>query len=104
MCIRDSAIKYGAGAPVVVIAGRQGDDVVLEVRDHGPGIPETELGRIFQRFERATSIRNYGGLGLGLYFIQAIVEAHGGSATACNAIDGGARFQICLLYTSPSPR
>jgi PAS domain S-box-containing protein len=91
-----NAIKYGAGAPVVVIASRQGGDVVLEVRDHGPGIPETELGRIFQRFERATSIRNYGGLGLGLYFIQAIVEAHGGSASACNAIDGGARFQITL--------
>src|SRR4029079_5505762 len=57
-----NAIKYGAGAPVVVSAGRQGGDVVVEVRDHGPGIPEHEVGRIFQRFERAASIRNYGGL------------------------------------------
>ena len=55
---------------------------MLEVRDHGPGIPEGELARIFRRFERAASIRNYGGLGLGLYFIQAIVDAHGGSVTA----------------------
>ena len=52
---------------------------MLEVRDHGPGIPESELARIFGRFERAASMRNYGGLGLGLYFIQAIVDAHGGS-------------------------
>jgi PAS domain S-box-containing protein len=91
-----NAIKYGAGAPVVVSAGREGDGVVLEVRDHGPGIPEGELARIFQRFERAASIQNFGGLGLGLYFIQAIVDAHGGSVTARNATDGGARFQITL--------
>jgi PAS domain S-box-containing protein len=91
-----NAIKYGAGAPVIVSAGRHGNAVVLEVRDHGPGIPEGELARIFQRFERAASIRNYGGLGLGLYFIQAIVDAHGGSVTAANASDGGALFQITL--------
>jgi len=91
-----NAIKYGAGAPVVVSAGREGGGVVLEVRDHGPGIPEGERARIFQRFERAASIQNFGGLGLGLYFIQAIVDAHGGSVTATNATDGGARFQITL--------
>jgi len=91
-----NAIKYGAGAPVVVSMGREGDGVVLEVRDHGPGLPEGELARIFRRFERAASIHNYGGLGLGLYFIQAIVDAHGGSVTATNATDGGARFQITL--------
>ena len=91
-----NAIKYGAGAPVVVSAGREGNAVVLEVRDHGPGIPEGELARIFGRFERAASIHNYGGLGLGLYFIQAIVDAHGGSVTARNASDGGALFQITL--------
>src|SRR6185503_16560822 len=81
---------------VVDNVGRHGNDVMLEVRDHGPGIPAGELGRIFQRFERAASIRNYGGLGLGLYFIQAIVDAHGGTVTAGNASDGGARFQITL--------
>jgi len=91
-----NAIKYGAGSPVVVSAGRQGGEVVVEVRDHGPGIPEGEVGRIFQRFERGASIRNYGGLGLGLYFIQAIVDAHGGSVSATNASDGGALFQMTL--------
>jgi signal transduction histidine kinase len=91
-----NAVKYGAGKPVRVSARRDGGEVVLEVRDHGPGIPETELARIFRRFERAASMRNYGGLGLGLYFIQAIAEAHGGSVVASNASDGGACFQIKL--------
>jgi PAS domain S-box-containing protein len=98
-----NAIKYGAGAPVVVSAGRRGSGVVVEVRDHGPGIPEGEVDRIFRRFERASSIRNYGGLGLGLYFIQAIVEAHGGSVSAVNASDGGARFQIELPLRTVVP-
>jgi len=78
--------------------------VMLQVRDHGPGVPETELERLFRRFERAHSIRNFGGLGLGLYFIQAIVDAHGGSVTAQNMPDGGARFQITLpLRKSTAP-
>ncbi len=91
-----NAIKYGAGKPIRVSVRRHGSEVFLEVRDHGPGIPEAELGRIFERFERATSIRHYGGLGLGLYLIQAIVEAHGGSVAAENAADGGARFKVTL--------
>jgi PAS domain S-box-containing protein len=91
-----NAIKYGAGAPIAVTIRRHNDEVMLEVRDHGPGIPESEIGRIFGRFERAASIRNYGGLGLGLYFIQAIVDAHGGRVTAGNASGGGARFLITM--------
>ena len=91
-----NAIKYGAGKPIRVSVRQNGGEVLLEVRDHGPGIPEAELGRIFERFERAASIRHYGGLGLGLYLIQAIVEAHGGSVAAENAADGGARFKVTL--------
>jgi PAS domain S-box-containing protein len=91
-----NAIKYGVGKPVRVSVVEQGGEVMLLVRDHGPGIPETELARLFRRFERAASIRHYGGLGLGLYFIQAIADAPGGSVTAPNMPDGGARFQITL--------
>ena len=91
-----NAIKYGAGKPIRISIRQHGSEVLLEVRDHGPGVPETELGRIFERFERAASIRHYGGLGLGLYLIQAIVEAHGGSVAAENAADGGALFKVTL--------
>jgi len=52
-----NAIKYGAGAPIVVSVRRHDGGVMLEVRDHGPGIPDGELQRIFQRFERAASTR-----------------------------------------------
>ena len=96
-----NAIKYGAGKPVKVAVRQRGAEVVLDVRDHGPGIPTPDLNRIFERFERATSIRNYGGLGLGLYLIRAIVDAHGGSVTAENVAEGGARFEVTLpLRTS----
>ncbi len=98
-----NAIKYGAGRPVRVAVRQVDADVMVEVRDHGPGIPEAERQRLFQRFERAASIRNYGGLGLGLYLIQAIVDAHGGSVTAENVTDGGARFQIMLPLRPAAP-
>jgi signal transduction histidine kinase len=91
-----NAIKYGAGTPVNVDLRREADDVVLEVRDHGPGIPDSEIERIFGRFERAASVRNYGGLGLGLYLIQEIVDAHGGTVNVRNAAGGGACFQLRL--------
>jgi PAS domain S-box-containing protein len=92
-----NAIKYGAGSAIRVSVQRRADEVTLEVRDHGPGIPETHIGRLFQRFERGTaSLRNYGGLGLGLYLIQEIVQAHGGSVGAENAEGGGARFRVRL--------
>jgi PAS domain S-box-containing protein len=91
-----NALKYGAGRPIRISARERAGEALLEVRDHGPGIPESDLGRLFQRFERAASMRNYGGLGLGLYLIQGIVEAHGGTVTAANAPDGGACFRITL--------
>jgi signal transduction histidine kinase len=57
--------------------------------------------RIFGRFERGTSMRHFGGLGLGLYLVSQIAEAHGGSAAASNAPGGGACFTVRLPNTSP---
>jgi signal transduction histidine kinase len=73
------------------------DGVAIEVRDRGPGLPEGQLARIFERFERGTSMRHYGGLGLGLYVVRQITEAHGGHVVAHNAPDGGA----CLIVRLP---
>jgi len=99
-----NAIRYGAGQPIRVGVRLHGGEARIEVRDHGPGIPPSEIGRIFERFERAASIRNYGGLGLGLYLIQAIADAHGGAVTAANAAGGGARFQMTLpLHAAARP-
>ncbi|MDB4952533.1 MAG: Two-component hybrid sensor and regulator [Myxococcales bacterium] len=89
-----NAIKYGNGAPIEVSLARAGSDVVLRIRDHGPGIATEDTDRIFERFERAASVRHYGGLGLGLYVIREITHAHGGSITSENASGGGACFTL----------
>jgi hypothetical protein len=90
-----NAIKYAAGCPIHVGVFADKGEAVIEVSDRGPGLPP-QNDQIFGRFERAASMRNYGGLGLGLYIVQQIAEAHGGSVAACNAPDGGARFLVRL--------
>ena len=90
-----NAIKYAAGCPIRVGVFADHGEAVIEVSDRGPGLPSQDAP-IFGRFERAASMRNYGGLGLGLYIVQQIAEAHGGSVAACNAPEGGARFLVRL--------
>jgi len=97
-----NAIKHAAGGPIEVSAVRMKDVAVIEVRDHGPGIAEKDLPRIFQRFERAASALHHGGLGLGLYVARQIAEAHGGTVAARNVADGGACFTVRLPVVPPS--
>lgn len=96
MNLLSNAIKYGAGAPITVVVGEEGREAVLEIRDAGPGVATADTERIFQRFERASSIRHFGGLGLGLYIAREIVNAHGGSITVRNHPDGGAALTVRL--------
>jgi PAS domain S-box-containing protein len=100
-----NALKYAAGSPVEVELRPDTTHVTLEVRDRGPGIPEEAIGRIFERFERAASEKNYGGLGLGLYVTREIARAHGGTVDAENRQGGGARFMVRLPLepTCPPP-
>jgi signal transduction histidine kinase len=91
-----NAIKYGAGCPIDVSLRRQGDEAVLEVSDRGPGISGEDLIRIFERFERAASVRKYGGLGLGLYVAREVAVAHGGTVTVDNRSEGGVCFRVGL--------
>jgi PAS domain S-box-containing protein len=90
-----NAFKYAAGTPVSVTARRESDDAVLQVRDAGPGLPTSEVARLFGRFERA-SPSSYGGLGLGLYVARQVVEAHGGSIAAANNDGPGACVTVRL--------
>ena len=69
---------------------------VLEVRDHGPGIPAEDLPRVFDRFYRAAEARGRPGSGLGLAIVRQFAESHGGSVHAVNEPDGGARLTIEL--------
>ena len=74
-----NALKYGAGQPITVEIAERDGRARLTVRDRGIGISPDDQKRIFGRFERAVSERHYGGLGLGLWIVRQIVEAHGGS-------------------------
>jgi two-component system, OmpR family, sensor kinase len=72
--------------------------VVVRVVDDGPGIPESDLGNLFEPFFRVdrSRSRKTGGYGLGLSICRRIVEAHGGTITADNNERRGARFTLTL--------
>jgi len=91
-----NALKYGEDKPVEVsIEGRDGT-VRLMVRDQGIGIASPDLQRIFDPFERAVPIEHFGGLGLGLYIVRHVVEAHGGTVEVSSKPGAGSHFLITL--------
>ena len=94
----ENAARYTpAGTPISVRAYAEPDGLAVEVRDHGPGIPEGMSARIFEKFVRAVGPeRHASGAGLGLAICKGIVKAHGGQIWAENAPDGGARFIFTL--------
>jgi signal transduction histidine kinase len=91
-----NAIKYGKGWPIVVRLARDGERAVLTVSDRGVGIAPQDLARIFDRFERASNTRQYGGLGLGLWISREIVRASGGSIAVESTPGDGATFKVEL--------
>jgi PAS domain S-box-containing protein len=97
-----NAFRYAAGTAVEVEVRREGDTASIAVRDHGAGITEADRERIFRRFERGVSMRHYGGMGLGLYLVQQIAQAHGGVAAADNMPDGGARVTVRIPLAEPA--
>lgn len=88
----DNALRHSAQtqrSPELRVA-QDGGDLVLEVRDHGPGVPEDQLALMAQPFFRpdAARSRGTGGVGLGLYLCRLVAQAHGGSLTLRNALPG----------------
>ena len=73
-----NAIKFGRGRPIEVELDADEHEAELQVRDDGEGIEPEAQARIFERFERATSVRGHPGMGLGLWIAKQIVDAcHG---------------------------
>jgi signal transduction histidine kinase len=94
-----NAAKYGgAGKPIEVLVGADELAVSIAVRDHGPGIPAAEHGRIFREFYRAPEAYKSGveGTGLGLALVKQHVEAMGGSVAVASQVGDGATFTIRL--------
>jgi signal transduction histidine kinase len=95
----DNAIRHtDAGGTVTVTAEPHGSDAVLVVQDECGGIPEEQMGRVFDTAWRASTARtpgtgSHGGLGLAI--VHGIMKAHGGDVTVTN-VDGGCRFQAAL--------
>ena len=95
--LAENGVKYSQkDGQVRLIAYSQGSTAVLIVEDNGVGIPEDELERIFQRFYRVDKARSReaGGTGLGLAIVQETAEKFGGTVTAANRSQGGARFTV----------
>ncbi|MFD0481472.1 PAS domain S-box protein [Kineococcus sp. GCM10028916] len=92
-----NAVKYGA-TPVRLVARRRGELVALDVVDAGPGVPESFVPHLFDRFARATTgaAVDKKGTGLGLYIARALANANGGNLTYQPAAGGGARFTLTL--------
>ena len=95
-----NALKYAAGSPIEVELCAGSDTIRVAISDGGPGIPRSEWSRIFGRFERASSMRHFGGLGLGLYVAEQIAVAHGGGILIEAVEPHGAKFVVTLPRNS----
>ncbi|MGH7137793.1 MAG: sensor histidine kinase, partial [Pirellulales bacterium] len=91
-----------AGSPIDIGAWPQEGEVIFEVADRGPGIPDDELELVFEKFYRGQTTAPDGrrGAGLGLAISKAVVTAHGGRIWVENRAGGGARFCFSLPLTS----
>jgi len=97
----DNALKWSPDGGVVEITCANG---VLVVRDHGPGVDESDVPHIFDRFYRAPGARGRPGSGLGLAIVAQVAREEGGTVTVQRAEGGGALFRLALpVVTAPHP-
>jgi signal transduction histidine kinase len=102
----ENAYKYSTQrAPIQVSACTQGHEVLISVADRGPGIPQGEHERVFQRFYRLDRERHIHtqGSGLGLAICRGIIEAHGGRIWIEDREGGGCIFLIAVSLPEPGP-
>jgi two-component system sensor histidine kinase KdpD len=101
----ENAIKYTPkGSPIELSARMQENAVVVEVADHGPGVPPEHVDRIFEKFYRLPRESEGSGAGLGLAICRGIVQAHGGRIWAENREGGGAVFRFTIPIEGTPPR
>lgn len=91
-----NAIKYGEGEPIEVSVKKSGDKAEITVRDNGIGIDSKLQKEIFGRFQRATEDKKFQGLGVGLFIVKQIIDAHGGKVSVKSKLGKGSTFIIEL--------
>src|SRR5439155_18821982 len=95
-----NAVTYAPETSTIHIDAIRSDErVTIAVSDEGPGIPEEDLPRVFERFYRVdkSRARDPGGTGLGLAIVKHLIELHGGTVRVENRPGGGAKFTIALM-------
>ena len=96
-----NALKYGEGKPIDVSVSEADGVARLVVRDQGIGVPADRTEKIFQPFERAVSIRSYGGLGLGLHIVRKNLEMLKGTIRVESELGRGTTFTVELPLQPP---
>lgn len=94
--ILSNAIKYAPGTPIDITSMVTNNRAVFSIRDYGCGINKEKHSEIFERFTRVHTDKNVGGLGLGLYIVSRIIEAHKGTIEVESEPGKGSRFTIQL--------
>jgi two-component system, OmpR family, phosphate regulon sensor histidine kinase PhoR len=103
--LAENAIRYaGAGTTCTLAAHRDGEEIVLSVRDDGAGVSKEDLPRLFERFYRGDRARASRGTGLGLAIVKHVVGAAGGSVEARRPPGGGLEIRCAFTVSSPTPR
>ena len=96
-----NAVKYSPQGGLVEIAAAKADDqVVVSIRDHGIGIPESERERVFERYYRGSNTSGIGGSGVGLSLVRSIVDLHKGSISLESVEGKGSLFTLRLPAAS----
>jgi two-component system CheB/CheR fusion protein len=99
-----NAIKYGNGKPITVTVQKEPSKAVLRVEDRGIGIGQEAMAKMFKPFQRFAP-QGYAGLGLGLYIVRQIVDAHGGTIRVTSEVGQGSTFTVKLpLSSEAAPR
>ena len=101
-----NAVRHTPDGPIEVQVGRDRDEVVLRVVDHGPGIAPEDRTRVFERFYRSDPSRQRGeggGSGLGLAIVATTVAQHRGAVSALETPGGGATFEVRLPAHEEDP-
>jgi len=94
-----NALKHARGTPIEITLERNGKDAIIAVRDKGPGIPDSELAHVFDRYWHGR--KKTGGAGLGLAIAKGIIDAHGGRIAVASKQGAGAVFSFTLPLAQP---
>jgi PAS domain S-box-containing protein len=98
-----NAFKFAAGKPIEITLEEDGALGRIIIADRGVGIAPEDVERIFKRYEQASPSRRHAGLGLGLYIVRQIVEAHGGTIRVASRPGEGSVFTVELPRQPPAP-